>query len=450
MRLDEIYFDKSIRDYALKLTNNTQEAEELVSLAFDICSHKPAKENMKGYFAIVMRNQWLKKCNKTDPYWAIEESESEDIEDVLAKMSHYNANLIRAVYNGDTLIKIHNETSISYRSIKSDYKKAKKEFKIMYENKTKIAIVMSTVSGVSYHRLMMPLVRLSQDYGIEVTCLINNADDFLEKLDGVTHVIFNRNISELMKPEETILILKARGIKVICDIDDYWVLPKGHPLQLFYSRSNMTKCILANIKFADVVWTTTKILAEKIRPYNKNVEVIKNAIDPNEKQFAYEDLSLKFDTFFYSGGSTHLKDLKLLGNAFDNEYLTVKSPRVPKRMSPILQQVSSIQDYATDYQHCGICVIPLRDNLFNRCKSELKMIEAGHFAKPVIVSNVMPYNLLATNSNSLKVHGNDWAAAIKKIKGNYNMQIELGLKLKEDVKSKYDIVKENAKRLQTL
>jgi glycosyltransferase involved in cell wall biosynthesis len=73
---------------------------------------------------------------------------------------------------------------------------------------------------------------------------------------------------------------------------------------------------LANIKFADVVWTTTKILAEKIRPYNKNVEVIKNAIDPNEKQFAYEDLSLKFDTFFYSGGSTHLKDLKLLGNAF--------------------------------------------------------------------------------------------------------------------------------------
>jgi hypothetical protein len=30
------------------------------------------------------------------------------------------------------------------------------------------------------------------------------------------------------------------------------------------------------------------------------------------------------------------------------------------------------------------------------------------------------------------------------------MQIELGLKLKEDVKSKYDIVKENAKRLQTL
>ena len=450
MRLEDIYFDKSIRDYALKLTHNQQEAEELVSLAFDICSQKPAKENMKGYFAIVMRNQWLKKCNKTDPYWAIEESETEDIENVLAKMSHYNANLIRAVYNGDTLIKIHNETSISYRSIKSDYKKAKKEFKIMYENKIKIAIVSATVSGVAYHRLIIPLSKLSRDYEIETIYLENNADDFLDKLEGVTHVIYNRNISQLMKPEETILILKARGIKVICDIDDYWVLPKGHPMKLFYSRSNMDKCILANIKFADQVWTTTKILAEKILPYNKNVEVIKNAIDPLEKQFAYDDLSLNFDTFFYSGGITHLKDLKLLGSAFEDEHLIIKSPKIPKRMNSVRQQVSSIKEYAIDYQHCGICVIPLRDNLFNRCKSELKMIEAGHFAKPVIVSDVMPYNLLATNSNSLKVYGNDWAAAIKKIKGNYTMQIELGLKLKEDVKSKYDIIKENAKRLQTL
>ena len=40
--------------------------------------------------------------------------------------------------------------------------------------------------------------------------------------------------------------------------------------------------------------------------------------------------------------------------------------------------------------------------------------------------------------------------AIKKIKGNHQMQVDLGLKLKEDVSLKYNIVKENAKRLQTL
>ena len=78
------------------------------------------------------------------------------------------------------------------------------------------------------------------------------------------------------------------------------------------------------------------------------------------------------------------------------------------------------------------------------------MIEAGHFAKPVIVSAVDPYNLLSTTKNSLKVYNNRWDEAIKKIKGNHTMQVELGLKLKEDVTLKYNLVKENEKRLQTL
>ena len=450
MTLEEIYFDKSIRDYALKLTSNQDDADELVSIAFEICLAKPFKQNLKGYFAMVMRNQWLKKCNQLDPYFDNENSDNLEVNDILDRMTHYHSNILRAIYNGETLTQIHKGASIGYRTLKGDYKKAKKEFKIMYENKIKIAIVVQSISGVSYHRLIMPLVKMVKDYGIEVTCLINNEDDFLTKLDGITHVIYNRNISALMKPEETILILKARGIKVICDIDDYWILPKGHPLKYYYSKTKMDKCILANIKYADQIWTTTKILAEKIVPYNKNVEIVKNAIDPLEKQFAYEDLSIDFDTFFYSGGSTHLQDLKLLGNAFDEEYLYVKSPKVPKRMNKIVHQLSSIQDYARDYEDCGICVIPLRDNIFNSCKSELKMIEAGHFAKPVMVSDVNPYNLLSTIKNSLKVYNNDWAAAIKKIKGNHTMQVDLGLKLKEDVRLKYDIVKENAKRLQTL
>ena len=234
------------------------------------------------------------------------------------------------------------------------------------------------------------------------------------------------------------------------NIDDYWELPKGHPVKDYYKRTKMDKCIVANIKAADIVWTTTKMLADKILPYNKNVEVVKNAIDPLEKQFAYEDLSIDFDTFFYLGGSTHLQDLKLLGDTFNNEEFYVKSPTLPKRMKGIKQQLSGIMDYAKDYEHCGICLIPLKDNLYNSCKSELKMIEAGHFAKPVIVSAVDPYNMLSTTKNSIKVHNNDWESAKNKIKGNHQMQVDLGLKLKEDVTLKYNIVKENAKRLQTL
>ena len=450
MNLEDIYFNKGIREYALKLTSNKDEADELVSIAFEICLQKKPVDNIAGFFAMVMRNQWLKKLNAKDPYFDNESNELQEVEDVLDNMGHYHSNILRAVANGDNLTKIHKGASIGYRTLKADYAKAKKEFRIMYENKIKIAVILRSINGVAYHRLIVPLAKMKKDYGIEVVFLNNKEDEFFEHLDGVTHVIYNRNISAKMQPEECYLKLKAKGIKVICDIDDYWVLPKGHPMKYYYSKTNLDKCIVKNLRLADEVWTTTKILAEKILPYNINVEVIKNAIDPMERQFAYEDLSVNFDTFFYSGGSTHIKDLKLLGNSFDNEKLLIKAPAIPKRMVAIKKQLSEVQDYAKDYEHCGICVIPLKENVFNSCKSELKMIEAGHFAKPIIVSAVEPYNLLSTTKNSLKVYNNRWDEAIKKIKGNHIMQVELGLKLKEDVSIKHDLIKENEKRLQTL
>jgi glycosyltransferase involved in cell wall biosynthesis len=450
LKLEDIYFDDSIRDYALKLTKNKLEADELISIAFEICIQKPPLENLKGYFAMVMRNQWLKKCKKRDLYFDNENSEHPDVEQVLDKMNNYYANILRAIANGETLTQIHKGASIGYRTLKADYKKAKKQFKIMYENKIKIAVIVRGINGVSYHRLLMPFAKMKRDYGIDVVVLLNKNDEFFNNLDGVTHVVYNRNISGLLQPEETFVKLKAKGIKVICDIDDYWVLPKGHPMRHYYQKSHLDKCIVKNLKLADQVWATTSILADKVKPYNKNVLVIKNALDPQENQYAYEDLSLDFDTFFYSGGTTHLKDLKLLGDAFDNETFFVKTPRLPKRLKGIKVQISDIQEYAKDYQDCGICVIPLKENDFNSCKSELKMIEAGHFAKPVMVSAVDPYNLFSTNKNSLKVYNNEWASAIKKIKGNHTMQVDLGLKLKEDVTIKYNLTKENEKRLQAL
>lgn len=450
MSLEDIYFNKSIRDYALKLTKSKDEADELVSIAFEICLQKKPVDNIAGFFARVMRNQWLKKCNAKDPYFNNESSDYSEVEEVLGNMNHYHANILRAISNGETLTQIHRGASIGYRTLKADYKKAKKEFKIMYEKNIKIAVIIRGINGVSYHRLLMPFAKMHRDYGIEVVVLLNKDDEFFNSLEGVTHVVYNRQISGLLQPEETYLKLKAKGIKVICDIDDYWILPKGHPMRYRHNKMNLDKCVIKNLKLADQIWTTTPILADKVRPYNKNIEIIKNAIDPTEKQYAYDDLSINFDTFFYSGGNTHLKDLKLLGKAFDDYKLVVKSPKMPKNMLGIKRQISEVQEYAKDYEHCGICVVPLIENTFNSCKSELKMIEAGHFAKPVMVSAADPYNLLSTNKNSLKVYNNDWANAIKKIYGNHQMQVDLGLKLKEDVDLKYNLVKENEKRLQTL
>ena len=447
--LETIYFDQSIRSYALSLTGNTFDADELVSTAFEICSSKSITGNLQGYFATVMKNQWLKRCNKKDIIDRIADQESVDIDGVLDRMYRYYSDILRAVYNGETLKDIHKGSTIPYRTLKEDYRKAKKEFKILHKD-TKIALILLSNSGVDYHRLTSPFSKLKFEYGIDVEIHWNKDDEFIHKLEDVTHVIFNRNISVNMQPERVIGALKLMGIKVICDIDDYWELESGHPLRNFYKVTNYTKCQIANMTLSDQVWTTTDLLATEVKRYNKNVHVVKNAINNLDPQFNPDKIDLAFDTFFYSGGTTHRRDLKLLNSSFKDEKLLVKSPLVPKNMEATKVPVSKISEYAIDYHTSGISVIPLRENKFNSMKSELKMIESGYFCKPCLVSYVAPYTNLATNKNCIKVFNNDWTKAIKRIKGNLNLQVDLGMQLKEDVESKYNLDKENRKRIQLL
>ena len=450
MNLQDVYFDKSIRDYALKLTGNEFDADDLVSIAFEICSSKPTRENLKGYFAVVMRNQWYKKCNKSDIVPSIADTESEDVESTLDRMYHYYSDILTAIYNGEKLTEIHKGSGIPYGTLKEDYAKAKKEFKILHKQ-TKIALIVSSDSGVTYHRLNNPFSKLKQDYGIDVEIHYNEDDSFIHRLEDVTHVVYSRNISRKMQPEKIIGALQLMGIKVICDVDDYWVLPKKHPTKALYKRMNFAKCQVRNIQLADSVWTTTPQLANKIKDYNKNVHVVKNAIWKRAAQFNPNELLLNFDTFFYSGGKTHLMDLKLIGKSFDGEELMIKTPNIPKNL-PYHQrlELSDVHNYANAYHKSGISIIPLRETLFNSLKSELKMIESGHFCKPVMVSNVEPYTNLATGKNCIKVLDNDWAKAIKRIKGEHNLQVDLGMKLKEDVEAKYNLDKENRLRIQLL
>lgn len=447
MTLDEIYQDKSIREYAYSLAGDVYEAEELVSVAYEICITKSI-DITKQYFARVMRNQQYKKGQKKDI--RLSYNESVDVESVLERMYPYYANILKSIYNGDKLTTIHKQAKISYTTLREDYAKAKKEFKVLYK-KTKIAIIATSNSGVAYHRLNAPFSKLSNEYKIEISVYWNTDDTFINKLDDdVTHVIYSRNISVLMQPEQIITKLRSKGIEVICDVDDYWVLPKVHKLYNYYKRSNYSECLVRNMQMASQVWTTTPQLADEIKKYNKKVSVVKNAIWKDDPQFSTEDISIGYDKYFYSGGNSHFRDLLLLGKVFNKEDLTIKAPMNIKKLNATYIPVSDVYNYAKDYYHCGVCLVPLVENKFNSLKSELKMIEAGHFSKPVIVSNVYPYRNIITTRNCIAVNDNDWSKALNRIKGSHKLQEDIGNRLKEDVETHYNLDKENRNRLQLL
>jgi glycosyltransferase involved in cell wall biosynthesis len=95
---------------------------------------------------------------------------------------------------------------------------------------------------------------------------------------------------------------------------------------------------------------------------------------------------------------------------------------------------------------------PIKNHIFNRVKSQLKVIEAGFYKKALIASEVGPYTIdlkhalsfgQFTDGNALLVkeerNHSDWAKNIKFLVNNPNLIIDLGERLYETVKDTYDL-----------
>jgi glycosyltransferase involved in cell wall biosynthesis len=111
-----------------------------------------------------------------------------------------------------------------------------------------------------------------------------------------------------------------------------------------------------------------------------------------------------------------------------------------------------IQSYAKNYSKFDISLAPIKNHMFNRMKSQLKVIESGFYKKAIIASNVGPYTIDLKHSlnngnfvdgNALLVDENrnhsDWAKYIEKLLKNPNMVKDMGERLYETVKDKYDL-----------
>ena len=111
-----------------------------------------------------------------------------------------------------------------------------------------------------------------------------------------------------------------------------------------------------------------------------------------------------------------------------------------------------ITTYATNYSKFDISLAPIKNHIFNRVKSQLKVIEAGFYKRALIASEVGPYTIDLKHSfnngtfgdgNALLVdekrNHSDWTKYIKILVNNPNLVTDMGERLYETVKDTYDL-----------
>jgi len=387
-------------------------------------------------------------------------------------------------------------------------------------SKINVLVIPSDRTGVGKFRSVDPHIFLQnlypEDFHVDISFEVplNNLD-FFKKYQIVA---LHRSIGpDFDKAAEVIQELNKMGIATVCDIDDYWMPGKEHPIHDVIKFNKINEKIVANLRVAKYVSTTTTIFADEIKKLNPNVVIFPNAINPNETQFKEPTLPSDRLRIGWLGGSSHLHDIQLLDQSFSKlerykdelqfvlcgfdtrgsvteinsangehkkrdilphetvwaryeEIFTQKYSTVSEEYKKHLLQYGKedyfnamneaylrvwtkpVTSYAKNYSKFDVSLAPIKNTMFNRVKSQLKVIEAGFYKKALIASNIGPYTIDLKHSlqngnfvdgNALLVDENrnhsDWAKYIEKLLKNPNMVKDMGERLYETVKDKYDL-----------
>lgn len=387
-------------------------------------------------------------------------------------------------------------------------------------SKIKILVVPSDRTGVGKFRSVDPHIFLQNlypdEFHVDIDYEPNMSDmDFWKQYQIVA---FHRSIgTDFDFANQLIQKINSMGIITICDIDDYWMPGKEHPIHDIIRFNKINEKIVANIRIAKHVTTTTTLFADEIKKINKNVFVLPNGINPKEPQFMEETPESDRVRIGWLGGSSHLHDLELLDKSFSKltslkdkvqyvlcgfdtrgsvtEINQQTGEQVRRNIRPeetvwasyekiftqnyqitseeyksfllnynqeTYQYESSepyarvwtkpVTSYAKNYSRFDISLAPIKNHMFNRMKSQLKVIESGFYKKALIASNLGPYTIDLkhclkngnfVDGNALLVDENrnhsDWAKFIEKLVKNPNLIKDMGERLYETVKDTYDL-----------
>ena len=287
----------------------------------------------------------------------------------------------------------------------------------------KLLILTDGINGVVYHRLFTPHLRMQIDGQADVSVCQSQEEWLTLDYRAFDVIIFSRWLGA--KHYDVLKKIADSGTPYVVDIDDYWVLPKYNPAYWAY-RKGIKQSVKDSINYADAVITTTPALAKEIRLINENVIIASNCLDYTHKQWEAEPMERTDKVKVgWVGGVTHEEDLKLIADqikGLDIEfYICGYTPgeiwnRIAKSMpNAKIVEGTTVFEYGEVYRHFDFVVAPLQDNKFNNCKSELKIVEASAYKKPIICSAVYPYLYHGDNDGVLFVQHNEWRTAIQKL-----------------------------------
>lgn len=255
--------------------------------------------------------------------------------------------------------------------------------------KTLLIMCPNPTDATSFYRGIHPLNELKKTLPYEVNFQyaqeINHA--VLVAADGLfMQRPWKSQHLEIMK------MAHANGVPVWVDYDDdLFNIPSSNPASVYYRDQNVQMGIAQMIADAEVATVSTEYLKERLLKLNGEIQVIPNAFNGRLLRYRRKPDEKRNKLIMWRGSETHQKDLYLytkqlvevaqeqpswnftfVGSGF---WLTTEA--LPPKQTTVCESIDPIEYFQLIHKlQPAITIVPLHDNVFNRCKSNIAWQES--------------------------------------------------------------------------
>jgi len=244
------------------------------------------------------------------------------------------------------------------------------------------------------------------------------------------------------------------GKPVIYDLDDLLTdLPATNPHREEYETYR--PYIISCLERASAVTVSTITLATALKSYNDNIVILPNLMDENILKIP-ADKSAEPIVIGYVGTPTHTADLDMITGALEKISQKYGSRVAFRFMGCATERIAALPGFSFIQFDAGyesylkvlqeekidIGLVPLADNRFNRCKSNIKWLEYSACGIAGAYADLSPYNTCVRHGETgLLVEGsqNSWFTAIEELINDPIKRCKIAAQARSEVLASYTL-----------
>ena len=357
----------------------------------------------------------------------------------------------------------------------------------MSDEELNVCGILRDEGACAFYRVRQPLNWVNEKYGINAAVGGVSSDhdsNLFDLLLDCDVVLLPRPFD--LKTLELIKLCQNAGKKVIADHDDniFCLNPmsphymyggvenvtafvNGEKLnvwedgvtecdgKIFNIAKNKKKLELAKecLKTVDAVTVTTDELADAYRAYNDKIFVLPNCIEPDH----WKPVKLVKDGWVritWHGGCSHYDDLLTVQDSITRiarKHKNVKFIICGSEFKGIFKDVRpeqyeyhgwvprAVHPYKQMLINSDLAMIPLKDDLFNTCKSSIKWVEYSCLEIPSVVMNMLPYSPVVEHNETGFLYNNneEFESYISRLVESPDLRKRIGKNARNYVEQEY-------------